>query len=125
MRTRSRTAAKPPSPPASSPQAKSGYLTKKPPTKRQLVASAKKLGRKRLQLKKAMEKRKRELDERERSDKFDIKERIRMLTDMGPTGQLGSGSRLKAVPRAWKSEEAMRAKKGRRRVGKSPLAETW
>ena len=69
MRTRSRVAAisspaqvTPATP--NTPADKTGTLTKKPSTKKQLLASSKRLGRKRLALKRHLEKKKKDMDEK-------------------------------------------------------------
>jgi hypothetical protein len=100
-----------------------GTITPKTSTRRQLIASEKRLGRKRLQLKRVLETKKRDMVEKGKGV-FGISQRLRLLTDMGPVGQLGSGV-LKPVQTRTRTEEQMRAKKEAKKVGKSPLKKTW
>jgi hypothetical protein len=86
-----------------------------------LLASEKRLGRKRLQLKQQLERKKRDMEE-DGKRTFGISHRIRLLTDMGPVGQLGRRF-LVPVQRRITSPEEMTRKRESERVGKSRLAE--
>ena len=129
MRTRSRTSTT--SPPSqvtpatpNTPADRTGTLTKKPPTKKQLLASSKRLGRKRLALKRVLEKKKKEMDEKGKRT-FGMGQRIRLLSQLGLAGELEEGRRLVPAQRKITSPEAMRAKREGKRVGRSPLGEMW
>ena len=99
-----------------------GIIAKKPSTKRQLLASEKRLGRKRLALKRCLEKKKKDMDEQGKMT-FGMGQRIRLLSQLGPAGQL-EGRMLVPAQRKITSPEAMRAKREGERVGKSPLRKT-
>ncbi len=92
MRTRSRLAAKPAPPVAKAnvtgPQ--TGTITPKTSTSRQLIASEKRLGRKRLQSKRVLETKKRDMVEKGKGV-FGISQRLRLLTDMGQWVSWGAG----------------------------------
>jgi hypothetical protein len=132
MRTRSRTTLAAKAAPALAPAqvakaaataSQTGTITKKTSTKRQLLASEKRLGRKRLQLKQQLERKKRDMEEDGKTT-FGISHRIRLLTDMGPVGQLGRKF-LVPVQRRITSPEEMTRKRESKRVGKSRLVKTW
>jgi len=100
-----------------------GTLTKKPSTKRQLPASERRLERKRLALKRCLEKKKKDMDEQGKRT-FGMGQRIRLLSELGAKGEL-EGRRLVPAQRKITSPEAMRAKKESKVMDKSPLRNTW
>jgi hypothetical protein len=54
-----------------------------------------------------------------------MEERIRWLTDLGPSGQLGCGRWMKLLQKGWKSPEQMMLNvEERKNVGRSPVRET-
>jgi len=129
MRTRSRVAAisspaqvTPATP--NTPADRTGTLTKKPSTKRQLLASSKRLGRKRLALKRVLEKKKKDMDSQGKRT-FGMGQRMRLLSLLGPAGELEEGRRLVPAQRKITTVEQMRAKREGKRVGESPLGEMW